>query len=224
VVINFENDHSYSGYLKPYAKEIIAMFDNGASTSDIAALLNKYQQQGTRLNPWGLPVSPQVVRYLLMRAGKYQGPAHSPLPLPDELNALTVQEKLALPISHLPLTARPLHALSSNAIDTVNELINRTSAELLRKSNFGKVSLAEVEGVLAALGFQLADRPPPITSIYAGLNGAAANQSPNRCQCAAADRARIVAWLRHEADHGPVGGAVACRYVADLLEREEHSK
>ena len=36
---------------------------------------------------------------------------------------------------------------------------------------------------------------------------------------AAAERIRIVEWLRHEADHGPVGGGPACRYVADLLER-----
>ena len=34
-----------------------------------------------------------------------------------------------------------------------------------------------------------------------------------------AERARIIAWLRLEADHGPVGGGPACRYVADLLER-----
>ena len=38
-------------------------------------------------------------------------------------------------------------------------------------------------------------------------------------QAEAAARARIIAWLRHEADHGPVGGGPACRYVADLLER-----
>ena len=38
-------------------------------------------------------------------------------------------------------------------------------------------------------------------------------------QAELAERARIIAWLRHEADHGPVGGGPACRYVADLLER-----
>lgn len=39
-------------------------------------------------------------------------------------------------------------------------------------------------------------------------------------QAAVAERARIVAMLRYEADHGPVGTGAACRYAADLIERE----
>ena len=218
-MIRFPNGNSYSGCLEPYANQIITMYESGATTGDIAVLLSKYQQQEKKISPWAADVSPQIVRHLLMRAGKYPHNERSPLPLPDEVTALSTAEKLMLSIKHLPFAARPRNALITYEINTVNDLVRLTSFELLRIANFGKVCLIEVEAILAALGFHLADRVPPIMSNPGALNGAAVGQSTILCQCAAAERARIVAWLRHEADHGPVGGGPACRYVADLLER-----
>jgi hypothetical protein len=80
---------------------------------------------------------------------------------------------------------------------------------------------------------------PPLRKALVALDAIPATDIPDP---AAVERAEIVAWLRKEEDNfcpvycqagndvaeaiergehkaGPVGGAVACRYVADLLER-----
>ena len=58
-------------------------------------------------------------------------------------------------ISVLGLSARTFHALRRHGIDTIAELCGCTEKDLMRISGFGKISLAEVTGVLVAKGLAL---------------------------------------------------------------------
>ncbi|MPZ52916.1 MAG: DNA-directed RNA polymerase subunit alpha [Acidimicrobiia bacterium] len=66
---------------------------------------------------------------------------------------------LDLPIEALDLTERPRNCLRRVQIDTVGELVTRTSDELLNITNFGQKSLEEVLAKLDELGLSLADAP-----------------------------------------------------------------
>jgi len=73
----------------------------------------------------------------------------------------------ALPIDTLGLSTRPRWALHHNGIQTVGELMRKSSYDLMCLPNFGKISLAEVEAALSELGTSLAAdpyaRPPDLT-------------------------------------------------------------
>lgn len=66
---------------------------------------------------------------------------------------------LDLPIEALDLTERPRNCLRRVQIDTVGELVTRSSDELLNITNFGQKSLEEVTAKLDELGLSLADAP-----------------------------------------------------------------
>ncbi len=64
---------------------------------------------------------------------------------------------LDLPIEALDLTERPRNCLRRVQINTVGELVQRNSDELLNITNFGQKSLEEVVAKLDELGLSLAD-------------------------------------------------------------------
>jgi len=64
-------------------------------------------------------------------------------------------EKLAMSIEELDLSVRARNCLEAVHLKTVGDLVTKTGAELLKVRNFGKTSLAEVEGKLAELGLSL---------------------------------------------------------------------
>ena len=60
------------------------------------------------------------------------------------------------PVSEIgELSARTHHCLSNSGIKTVGDLLSKTSAELLRMGNFGKLSLGELVDALARRGMSL---------------------------------------------------------------------
>jgi len=66
-----------------------------------------------------------------------------------------VAAKLAMPIEALELTVRSNNCLESNHIETVEQLVRKTDADLLKIRSFGKTSLREVKRKLADLGLSL---------------------------------------------------------------------
>jgi DNA-directed RNA polymerase subunit alpha len=72
-------------------------------------------------------------------------------------------EKLSMNIDALDLSVRARNCLEAVHLKSVGDLVTKTGAELLKVRNFGKTSLAEVEGKLSALGLSLGmdvDWPP----------------------------------------------------------------
>jgi DNA-directed RNA polymerase subunit alpha len=64
-------------------------------------------------------------------------------------------EKLAMSIEQLNLTVRSSNCLESNNIQTVEQLVRLTEADLLKIRSFGKTSLREVRQKLSDLGISL---------------------------------------------------------------------
>jgi DNA-directed RNA polymerase subunit alpha len=59
------------------------------------------------------------------------------------------------PIEDLELSVRSYNCLKREGIDTLQQLIQKSEAELLKIRNFGAKSIEEVKGKLAELGFSL---------------------------------------------------------------------
>jgi len=64
-------------------------------------------------------------------------------------------DKLAMSIEELDLSVRARNCLEAVHLKTVGDLVTKSGAELLKVRNFGKTSLAEVEGKLSGLGLSL---------------------------------------------------------------------
>ena len=68
----------------------------------------------------------------------------------------TVKEKvLEMTIEELDMSVRSFNCLKRAGIDTVEDLINRTEAEMIKVRNLGKKSLEEVVQKLHSLGLDL---------------------------------------------------------------------
>lgn len=81
--------------------------------------------------------------------------------LPEEEEAEDAEEdqelyeKLRLPISELELSVRSANCLEEAKIKTIGDLVKKTEMEMLKYRNFGKKSLAEINGILGSMGLAL---------------------------------------------------------------------
>jgi DNA-directed RNA polymerase subunit alpha len=64
-------------------------------------------------------------------------------------------EKLTMPIQELDLSVRASNCLEASHIDTVEQLVRMTEADLLKLRSFGKTSLREIVRKLADIGLSL---------------------------------------------------------------------
>jgi hypothetical protein len=151
---------NYSGYLRRYVPEILTMHDAGMAVSEIAMRLTRYLREN---HPGVQSVSDATIRYILGKAGKLRSkyPHGRPPPRWPDRAELPLDEKLAMPLNAFETTVRVANALNNSGINTIGELIQQSEAELLRIPNFGRVSLAEVKGLLASLGLQLTPHEAP---------------------------------------------------------------
>jgi DNA-directed RNA polymerase subunit alpha len=80
-------------------------------------------------------------------------------PEPEEEQAANVSEelleKLRTPIGELELSVRSANCLREAQIKTIGDLVQKSTAELLKYRNFGKKSLAEIEELLGGMGLAL---------------------------------------------------------------------
>lgn len=66
-----------------------------------------------------------------------------------------LRKKLNMSVNEIELSVRAANCLNNANITTVGELAQKTEAEMLKYRNFGKKSLNEIKGKLAALGLTL---------------------------------------------------------------------
>jgi DNA-directed RNA polymerase subunit alpha len=64
-------------------------------------------------------------------------------------------KKLSMPIQDLDLSVRASNCLEASHIDTVEQLVRMTEADLLKLRSFGKTSLREIVRKLADIGLSL---------------------------------------------------------------------
>jgi len=71
---------------------------------------------------------------------------------PEEI---ALYEKLRLPVSELELSVRSANCLREANIKIIADMVKQSEEEMLDLKNFGKKSLAEIKGLLAAMGLSL---------------------------------------------------------------------
>jgi DNA-directed RNA polymerase subunit alpha len=59
------------------------------------------------------------------------------------------------PISELELSVRSANCLAAANIKTLGDLVRKTESQMLKYKNFGKKSLAEIQGILTGMGLSL---------------------------------------------------------------------
>lgn len=79
----------------------------------------------------------------------------APNKLPKQAKGIPTQEYLALPISELRVSRRALNALNYGEIETIQDVTNKTEAELLILPNFGINCLNQVKARLQESGLTL---------------------------------------------------------------------
>jgi hypothetical protein len=107
--------------------------------------------------------------------------------LPEGIDGLSRQaNKLLERIDELELSVRSANCLKNDGINYVGELVQKSEAELLRTSNFGRKSLNEIKELLAQsglhLGMDLSGWPAaaPLRSVGDGTIGQAGDGSVTR--------------------------------------------
>jgi DNA-directed RNA polymerase alpha subunit len=73
-----------------------------------------------------------------------------------DLSEVEEDSRLLRPVSELELSGRTRNCLNYEGIRTVGELVQLSVRDLLKKKNFGRASLNEIEAVLAEMGLSLA--------------------------------------------------------------------
>ncbi len=64
-------------------------------------------------------------------------------------------EMINKPMSELELSVRSANCLSAASIRTIGDLVRKTESQMLKYKNFGKKSLAEIQGILTSMGLTL---------------------------------------------------------------------
>lgn len=78
-----------------------------------------------------------------------------PWKLPKFAKGMPVDDYLALPISELRVSRRALNSLKYGDLETIQDVVNKTAAELLTLPNFGSNCLNQVKARLQESGLQL---------------------------------------------------------------------
>jgi len=136
--VNFEVENTRVGQMTDYDKLILEIWTNGAITPKEALLHAAHILQrhlDIFLTLGELPEEEEV-------------PEEQPV---DE----ELMEKLNMPISELELSVRSENCLKKANIKTIGDLVKCTEQDLLKYRNFGKKSLAEIQGILKSMGLSL---------------------------------------------------------------------
>ncbi len=80
------------------------------------------------------------------------------------LDPVSEEEALALPISNLELSIRTENHLSNKGIIFIKDLVVKTEEELRNMPNFGDMGLAEIKRQLADFGLALKKERPRLSS------------------------------------------------------------
>lgn len=140
--VNFHVENTRVGQITDYDRLILEIWTNG-SVSPKDALLqaaNILENHVDIFTNFGKPIEEE-------KAAESQGDAE-------------LWEKLKMPVTELELSVRSANCLREEKIKTLEQLVRRTEAEMLKCRNFGKKSLAEINTVLTGLGLSLGMKLP----------------------------------------------------------------
>ena len=144
--VRYTTENTRVGQKTNYDKLIMEIWTNGTITPEMAVveaakILRKHLNVFIHYFEAGEEIQQDVVGELLL----------------EEQAGLSreIREKLATPIEELELSVRSRNCLEAVELNTIGDLVTKSGAELLKLRNFGKTSLAEVEGKLAELGLSL---------------------------------------------------------------------
>lgn len=134
--VNFSVEAARLGQMTDYDKLTIEVWTNGAispqdAVGQAAKLLKDHQS--IFINFEELPEAPEE-------------PAERAM---DQMN-----EVLKRSVDELELSVRSYNCLKNANIQTIEDLVQKTEAEMLRTKNFGRKSLNEIKEILAGMGLQ----------------------------------------------------------------------
>lgn len=144
--VRYSTENTRVGQKTNYDRLIMEVWTNGTITPEMAVveaakILRKHLNVFIHYFEAGEEIQEESVGELLL----------------EEKSGLSTElkEKLSTPIEELELSVRSRNCLEAVDLQKVGDLVTRTGAELLKLRNFGKTSLAEIEGRLAELGLSL---------------------------------------------------------------------
>lgn len=136
------------GQVTNYDRLILEIWTNGTVSPEMA-LVQASKILRKHLNPFVQYSSEGYLKQPNALVGEEELEARGP----------GFDERLAIPVAELDLSARSANCLQADGIRTVGDLVQRTESQLLKLRNFGKTSLDEVKQKLADLGLPLGADP-----------------------------------------------------------------
>lgn len=144
--VRYSTENTRVGQKTNYDRLIMEVWTNGTITPEMAVveaakILRKHLNVFIHYFEAGEDIQEEAVGELLL----------------EEKSGLSseLRGKLATPIEELELSVRSRNCLEAVELETVGDLVIRSGAELLKLRNFGKTSLAEIEGRLSEFGLSL---------------------------------------------------------------------
>ena len=143
--VRYNTEDTRVGHRTNYDKLILEIWTNGTITPEMALveaakILRKY-------------INPFVQYFELGRETVTEQLA--PEEISQEQLNKELAEKLNTPVRELELSVRANNCLDSVKVETVDQLVKMTDADLLKIRSFGKTSLREVKRKLADIGLSL---------------------------------------------------------------------
>ncbi|MCM8765708.1 MAG: DNA-directed RNA polymerase subunit alpha [Candidatus Omnitrophica bacterium] len=136
--VNFTVENTRVGQMTDYDRLILEVWTNGAMAPKDALLYASHILQ----------------RHLDIFVNLGELPEEEEVPI-EEPEQTELMEKLNMPITELELSVRSENCLKEANIKTIGDLVKCTEQDLLKHRNFGKKSLAEIQGILAGMGLSL---------------------------------------------------------------------
>jgi DNA-directed RNA polymerase subunit alpha len=136
--VNFHVENTRIGQMTDYDKLILEIWTNGAISPKDALLY----------------ASNILQRHLDIFVNFGQLPEEEKEEPLEQVDT-ELMEKLNMPITELELSVRSSNCLKEANIKTIGELVKRSEQDLLKYRNFGKKSLAEIQGILKGMGLSL---------------------------------------------------------------------
>ncbi len=144
--VRYSTENTRVGQKTNYDRLIMEIWTNGTATPEMAVveaakILRKHLNVFIHYFEAGEEIQEEGVADLVVEDKGSIAP---------ELKA-----KLSMSIDELDLSVRSRNCLEAVKLEAVGDLVTRSGAQLLKFRNFGKTSLAEVDGKLAELGLSL---------------------------------------------------------------------
>jgi DNA-directed RNA polymerase subunit alpha len=145
VKVNYRAEDTRVGQRTNYDRLIIEIWTDGTVSPGMALV-----ESGKILQKHVVPFTQYSELGDEIEAGPERAGGTSELYVDEEL-----EKKASIPLADLGLSARALHCLTGQQINSVGDLIALSEKELLGFRNFGQTSLNEVKELLGKLGLSL---------------------------------------------------------------------